>query len=480
MDKLYQDYAQTMMDTGGKLRSTSVNTGRASVQAINTLFQNPESNYSQIGNHLNALYKENGTIAGIVRYLQTHIPFNHYIFPTANEKTAFEVKGDLKEYVQVANFVDSYRVKFHAPYFLKQTLINGVSYFYKISNAKGVAYMEFPPEMCRIYSLSDGVYRWEVDIAKLSGAVGLPNELQKAIEDGAPTGDLDGNKKWSPDGKYFRVSDKGVAFSLDPSVMGAGTTTSELSSVLIDAIRVKQEKDNVELKDTLDTVKVIHSRIPINKDTGIPQMPAKTAKVYDTALKRSLPKGIVGITSPLEINAVNMHGGGNSKVYESLNKAQEQLFLSSSTPSNLFGGNTTSSNIVKLSVQKDASWLYAKVLPLLESYYNYELMKYKAESGMVWKIGFVKQSNYTMKDDIQITEKQLQQGGSRLVYLASTGLTPVEIYGLLIAEQHMLDIDAIMVPKATSFNTSGSDSGTNGRPVTDNPTDDTERINDAN
>ena len=477
-NRLYQDYAQTMAD--GKLSIGNANTGRATITTINNLFRNPEENYSEIGTYMNSLYKENGTISGTIKYLQSHIPYNHYIYPTVNEKSTFNVGGSMEEYMGVANFIESYRIKFFAPYFVKQTLIHGVSYFYKVSNAKGIAFMEFPSSMCRVYAHSDGVYRWEIEVSKLNGATGLPNEIQKAIEDGAPKGtELEGDKRWSPDGKFFRVSDKGVAFSLDHSVMSSGATVSELANVLTDALRVKAEKSNVEIRSTLDTIKIIHSKIPIDKD-GTPTMPAKTAKIYDSALKRSLPAGITGITSPLDINAVNLTGGGDSKVYDSLDKSQEQLFLSAGTSSQLFGDKTSSSNVVKLSIQKDANWIYTKVLPLLQNYYNYELSKYKSESSMVWKVGFIEQSNFSMKDDTLIFEKQLQQGGSRLRYLASTGMTPVEVYGLLMMEQQMLDIDSIMIPKATSFNTSGSAGvGEVGRPKTDNPTDDTDRINDA-
>ena len=94
---------------------------------------------------------------------------------------------------------------------------------------------------------------------------------------------------------------------------------------------------------------------------------------------------------------------------------------------------------------------------------------------MTWKMKFVRQSNFTIKDDVAIAEKQLTLGGSRLEFLASTGLSPVEVYGRLLMEQKMLNIDTFMIPKQTSF-TMGSETG---RPTTDNPTDDTDRINDA-
>lgn len=444
----------------------------------------PEANYATLSDYMQTMYKENGVVSGNIKYFQSHLTYNHYLYPTVSSKGSRSIldsikSSDMEEFMGAANHIEQYNIKFFAPYFVKQTLLNGVSYFYKIADSKGITYMEFPPSMCRIYAHSSGVYRWEVDISKISSATSLPKELQSAVESGAPEGDLEANKNWSDDGKYYRVGDKGVAFTLDYGAMShGGTTNSEFANIIHESIRMRREKDNIEMKDTLDTTKIIHSKIPIDKD-GVPQMPAKTAKIYDTALKRSLPKGIAGITSPLEVSVLNMDKAGNFKVYDSLNKASEQMFMSTGTPSNLFGAITTSSNIVKLAIQKDANWLYTKVLPLLENYYSYEMSTYKTNSGVVWKLGFIRQSNFSMKDDVQIPKEGLSNGTSRLRYMAAIGMNPVEACGLLTLEQQVLDIDSIMVPKSTSFNTSGSEDSEIGRPPTDEPTDDTDRINDA-
>ena len=50
-------------------------------------------------------------------------------------------------------------------------------------------------------------------------------------------------------------------------------------------------------------------------------------------------------------------------------------------------------------------------------------------------------------------------------------------------EQKIMDIDELLIVKPTSFTTSKRDQVQRkdvGRPKTDNPTDDTERINDSN
>lgn len=478
LDKLQLDYAKSLADTGGFLASQTANLNRVSPNTIRNFFQDTETSVGDIASYMEALYQQNGIVNGTIKYLQSHLTYNHSIYPTMNAKSGYAMSNDNEEYAEVANEVDSYNIKFFAPYFIKRALLSGVGYFYEIKDSRGVAYLEFPVEWCRVYEINSSVYRWELDISQLNAdSVGLPTEIQRALEQHA-SGQTEDEKKWS-EGKWYKLGDKAVAFALDLSVLRtAGVQISELASILLESINLENAKNNVEIVDTLDTVRLLHSEIPTDKD-GRPLMSSKTARIYDRQFKNSLPKGVAGITSPMKITNVPLSGSGNNSSYSTLEKSQEQLFLATGTPSNLFGGNTTSSNIVKMAVQKDANWLYTNALPLLENFYNYKLSKFKTSSGMTWKIKFIRQSNFTLKEDIANTEKQLSMGGSRLDYLASVGMAPAEVFGKLLMEQQMLDIDSIMLPKSTSFTMSGSDAGSSGRPKTEEPTDDTVRINDS-
>ena len=79
-------------------------------------------------------------------------------------------------------------------------------------------------------------------------------------------------------------------------------------------------------------------------------------------------------------------------------------------------------------------------------------------------------------------------------YLAACGFSPIEVISQLKFEQEALDIDSLMVVKPTSNTLSSKDAqsghstirnsfnpnkGKIGRPETDNPTDDTDRLDDA-
>jgi hypothetical protein len=76
----------------------------------------------------------------------------------------------------------------------------------------------------------------------------------------------------------------------------------------------------------------------------------------------------------------------------------------------------------------------------------------------------------------------LANGGSRTEYLAHCGMTPIEIVNMLVFEQRILTIDDLMIAKQTSYTMGGDQTDGQseaGAPESDDPTDTTTRIKDA-
>lgn len=483
LDKEYQEFVRMQADNAQVLSVTNPSILN-NTSAIKNLFNDPYSNNDSIASAMEELYNRNGIIKGIIKYLQSHLTFNHAIYPKMTVETGFEPQEDLSEYGEVANYIDLYNIKYFAPFFVKEMLIKGTVYLYELSDKSGVSYMQFPTSWCRVNMMENGLFRWELDMSNISEMSEIfPKEIQNAYETFNGGGTIsEDDKNWS-EGQWYRLSDKGFALALDQNIMTHGVAISELSNTLLESSSLEKAKGNVEVKDDLDTIRLIHSKIPVD-NSGKVKMSASMASKYNQQVNRSLPRGVASVTSPLEITNVPINGAGDKSAYDMVNKAEEQLFLSTGTPANLFGADTSSSRIVQLAIQKDANWLYTNVLTLLENYYNYRLGKFKTQSGMSWRLNFIRQSYYTLKDDINFVKEQLSFGGSRLDYLAAVGMSPSEILGKLIMEQKMINIDSIMLPKQTSHTmSSGSSSPTNGgdvgRPETETPTEGTERIRDA-
>lgn len=479
MFRKHLDYAKALADSSETLVAPTTRISGVTQQMLTTYLDDPVSSFEDISKLMNILYTSNGIIKRNVNYYSTMLTLNHSIYPTMNEKSGMEVSDeDMEDYVGAANFIEDLDVKRYVPYFISQTLKNGYSLFYKIQDNKGVAYMEFPIQFGRIYSIENGVYRWAVDIDALEK---IPDEnLPPEMVQARGSADREG-EDWFK-GKYFKLKEKGVAFTFDQSVLSnGGVAVSEFTSLIAGAIRLENARNKLEIKDSLDGVKLIHSQIPVDKE-GMPQMDAKIAAKYDKSMKRSLPKGVVPITNPMKVTNIALNGAGDTKAYESVDRATTSLFYDMGTPSAMFGGSTTSSNIVKISNTKDIAWAYGVILPVFESYYNSEMSKYKSKKGFRWKMRIMRQTVYTFGDDIKNAKEQLTLGGSRMDFLAMNGMSPLEIVGKLMLEQRAISIDMLMIPKQTSHTMPGGGKGGEGvgRPTSDDPTDDTDRLNDAN
>lgn len=474
------DFAKALSDNSETMRSQVSRTTSVTQQQLSRFLGNPLTNYLDISKLMNALYTGNGIIKQHIKYYSSLLTLNHTIVPIMNERSGWDIsKVTLEDYVMAANFVKRLNIKRHAPHFIKQTLMNGYSLFYKMQDKKGIAYLEFPIRFGKIYSLENGVYRWAIDVDSVKDSTPgvLPVEIENAI--------ANGNRKdenWI-DGKYFKLKDKGVAFCFDQEVLSnGGIAVSEFSNLIGSAIKLENARNKLEIKDDLDGVKLVHSQIPVDKN-GRPQMESKVAAKYDKSMRSSLPKGIVPITNPMKVTNIALNGAGDTKAYESVGRSTASLFFDMGVPSPMFGGETTSSNIVKISNVKDITWVYNVILPLIEDYYNYEMSKYKSPNNFAWNVKIMRQSQFTFSDDQKVAKEQLNLGGSRLDFLAMSGMEPIEVVGTLGLEQQVLDIDSLMKPKQTSHTMSkggSTESSTPGRPQSDNPTDDTDRLNDAN
>nr|DAM04562.1 MAG TPA: Portal protein [Caudoviricetes sp.] len=436
----------------------------------------------------------NGGYKRVIKYLSSLMTFDHTIFPAFNNpleavKNAESIK---EEWSNMAIFVDRLNPKFNLPLITERILTNGVTYMYKIEDSAGISYQELPVGFCRVSYMEDGVYRYEVDVTKLSDATmyDYPAEIQKAYTDSKA-----GKKDKLAEGKFYQVSNKGTAFTIDADVLiNAGLALPTLANALVDTVRVDNAKAGMESIDDLDNSKIVHSEIETNKD-GRPVMDLPTVKAYHEAVKKALPEGSVAITNPFKTSVMSMNGTGRDGKFALLDKAIDQLYISTGVSAQLFADDNSSSQALERSIQVDSQWLYSSLLPLFTNYYNYELSQVSSK-GVVWKAKFLPISHFDKYEANKVYKDQLTYGGSRLEYLASSGLSPLEVANMLSFEQQVLNIDEVMVAKQNSHTMSGNEASQKesnqdnpspneeeeaeaGRPPSENPSDTTVRIKDS-
>ena len=474
-------YAKASTDAGSAISGTSsiARIGTTTRAQIENYLSDTSANAGEIAALMDNLYHTNGSVQKIIDYYTSILTYNYNIYPDLNEKDGTDVGAiTLEEQLSVASAIDKYQIDLHAPYFVRSALINGIAFFYEISTSSGVAYLEFPISLCRIVMVEDGVYRWGIDVGSIRAAdiedvKDFPTEIRNAIE----SGPQENNNKWS--GDYYIVGNKGFAITFDMSVIKkGGVAVSPFASMLLDSLEIDKAKSNVDIKDDMDAVRIVHGKIQTDTQ-GVPMIAPEEASEWMRILRGALPRGVATAVTPFDLENINLSGSGNQSAYSTVSDSQKQLFSSAGVPNAMFGADTKSSNIVKISAQKDANWAFEHIVPAINAYYNSVMKKIKTNSGIKWKFKMFQHSNFNKDEDLKHLKDAISFGGSRTDYLAALGMSPLEIYSKLSLEQRVLNIDSIMVPKPTSHTLSGTSSDKTGRPSTDNPTDDTDRINDS-
>lgn len=475
-------FAQILADPKARFKAGTAATTEKN--NLKTYIKKPYDNAARIAATVREASVTSGVFAKVIDYYQSILTYNYTIYPVLGNKTyQLDTSGMQDAYTDIAYELRKYNIKYYAPYILKEILIDGVVFLYEVQDSTGsIEYLKMPIDWCKISGQENGVYRYMLDMSKVKSDVVdyLPEEIQTAYDSYQNKSGTDDTDKWY-DKKWYFI-ENGVAFTFDiNTLVNDGLAVSPMVGMIIDNLSLQQAKDNVDVKDSLDTVRLIHSKIPLDKD-GVPQIDLETAKIFDNAIRTRMPEGVVTVTTPTALDNVPLTGSGNAGAYDTVGKSIEQLFYDLGTSSSLFGGSTTSSNIVKESIKKDAYYLYANFLPLLENYYNSKIALVKTSTDNEWSIKFIRQSNFTLDDDTKRLKEQLSFGGSRLDYMAACGFLPEEIVPKLEFEQRVMNIDSIMVVKPTSNTISGKQAASDsqaGRPTESNPSDDTERINDS-
>lgn len=472
----HQRFASTSATFTGQSSSASRGIDE---KRLKSMLQDPAKNASNVAGLSKSMKQINGIYKKIVNYQSSLLTFDHTIYPVMQNpmQDAGDAQALQQAFAQTAIFVDRLNPKFNLPLFTEKLFTNGVTFQYKIEDSKSVAYMEVPQSLCRVAYLEDGVYRYQFDMSKLTEATALvyPKEFQSAFT--AFQGG--GSKDQFIEGKWYQVSDKGVAFTIDPDVlMQAGQAMPPMANSLVDALKIESAKDSMESTAQLDNSKIVHSRVPID-EKGRPTMELPVVMEYHNALKRNLPEGAVAITNPFETKASSLNGTGKDGKFALLDKTVDTLFDGAGVSKLLFSGDGTSSQALDRSQMVDTMYLYSYLLPMYANYYNYELKK-AGKKGVQWKIKFLSMTWMNQDDAIARAKDQLTFGGSRLEYLAYCGMTPLEVANMLVFEQRVLSIDDYMIAKQTSNTLSGDPNAEEaGAPKSDDPTDTTTRINDS-
>ena len=419
---------------------------------------NPYDNISTLQQVSSILRSSNGIYAKILIYNSTMLTNNHMITPISTGNITSKEKM-LKAYEDVSNFVNKYSIKKLACWIYDRVLEQGELYTYKIEGKNQHIIQEFPSQLCKITAIEDNVKRFAINLNGISkdALVYMPTEIQNAYNlfksNKLP-------KDMLIDGSYYQVSNKGTAFTLEKQ---QSKGVPFYCSLFDDLMELEDMKDLKSGNAVIESTKLIHQKLPIDKETGKVLMDMSVAKTYHNATKANMPKGTAITTNPLDLEAISL-ADSSTKLDNDIYQSMENAFDTAGINSEIFNGKKNSNMAITSGLVVD-SLLPKRLQMMVEDWINYELSTYK-KNGTKWKFKFIDSTHFDKEDRCTKARENMAYGGSRFEFLACQGYDPLEGINLLKAEQ-LIGLDDIMIPQATSHTLSNSNGDDNGRPKTE-------------
>jgi hypothetical protein len=454
-----ESFIGTKLDPMSNQRSLSY--GNLDKDEISRLLKSPYTNYKQLQNYSHLFMSMEGIYYRIIKTFSGMLTYDHMLIPYAENNALIKYKKKLKECYDTASvYLEKLNLKGNLPMFAEAYFTDGECYYYKVEDATGIIYQKIDNEYCLPYKNENGLWRFVVDCSKLATVTDIttyPVEIQKAMVVYTSKGSMDSSMFLFD--KYYPVKN-GICFSV---VNDGKHGTPPFAFLFGDLIGLELKK---ELKDKIDRVnntKMIHNKIETkDKDTMVDP---KVAKTYNDAIKRNLvqknlDEGIFTITNPFEASVLNLDTK-NAQTENIIKNSIYQVYSEIGMSEMLFNSEKGGAEALKKSLVNDTTYVVNTLLEMFNCYVNEELRALKTKIRMKC---IILDNTYYNKDDRRSTSlSELAYGGSRLRYLADTGLTPMQGMNLLQSEQ-ILGIDKLFVPAQSSHTMSDSTSK-KGRPT---------------
>ena len=417
---------------------------------------NPYSNVETLQQASMLLKATNGIYKKILNYQSTILTNDYMIYPVYIDKIKTSEKME-KSYQDVALYLDKFRIKELACWIYERVLEQGELYLYKLEDNTGIVFQEIPNTLCKITSIENNVQKFSINLAKLNDklVLSMPSEIQKLyrrFKSGAI------KEKDLIDKSFYEISKNAVAFNLDKY---ATKGLPFFCTAFDDLMELEDMKDLKSENAIIESIKLIHQKLPIDKDTGVVLMDFNVAKAYHNATKANLPKGTSITTNPLDLQAVTLSDGSN-KINDNVARSLDNIYDTLGINNELFNGNKSTNEAIATGIIADGL-LSKRLQMLVQNWINYELSLYK-KNGVVWQMRFIDTTHFDRDSRAKAAREDMAYGGLRTEYLATKGYTPLESRNLLKMEQ-LMGFDSLMIPQASSHTASSSDSV--GRPEKD-------------
>lgn len=432
--------------------------------SVRRALEDPVRNVDTLQSVSSILKNTNGIYGNVIRYGSQMLTNDYFLVPLSNNKMKSKKKA-LKSQYEAANYLRRFNIKSTCPWIYRRVIEQGELYIYKVEHENTFVFQEIPNWMCKIFGVLDGVIKYGINLQKLNDKtiLDMPDEIKKAYKKFKSNKDSD--KKFKNElfeGSYYIV-ENGVAFTLDISNLKG---IPVYANIFDDLMELEDMKDLKSENAVVESIKLIHQKIPFDKEARRPLVSVKEASAYHYSTKENLPKGTSITTNPLDLQALNLSDSG-SKISDRVNQAEDAAFVTAGINKELFNGSKNSNEAIAMGIIID-SMLPFQIQEVVLNWLNYELRSNKATSD--WSMMFVGTTKINQDNKIKVARENATSGMLRSPWIATSGFEPYQ-YTNLAEFEATIGIADLMIPQQTAHTISSSD---NGRPSkTDNGEGDT-------
>jgi hypothetical protein len=421
-------------------------------EQIGNLLKDPLLSYRKLRDVSNWLYVNSPAYVNIVDYFSHLLSFDYLIYPAEVQKNKSTVKTRFQE---AAKMIRDSSVKEIYPEMLKRTFVNGSTYWYDLGDKTNTIYVEIDSRICQLAMVDDdNIWRFYIDFAyiKQDTYYEMPEEIRNAYDTW-----IEGGKRKDKEKRVIEGTEIEIQSNLYLVGKRGFTLTSHLEKVKNDYPLLtpmfkdfnSMDDNKGYLNDTLkaEAIKIVHLKIPTDEE-GFPLLPKEVIQAYHDSAKEHLPPNVTVVTTPFEIDGVALDKSQSNQT-NLVEHSQTVISNDSGISTTVFSTETT--NGLSYSTAKDV----AKMLPYY--YYFTNIANYKIKAQKM-QVKFLPHSFHQRSDQHKTYAADLPLGGSRMLWVATSGLEIYDAMKVLEFEQE-INIDELLPVKASAAQMSGDDGG---------------------
>jgi len=456
-----------LQNMNSSIRDTEVKIKSYSKEDIRKFNENPDRYQRQLMELSNYLYIISPQYRRLINHFSLMPTFDTHIIPYAmkdkpNKKTFKLAYNNISEYLEFMN------LKYEIPKIMINCFKEDTFYGYVYETADTFFIRKLPVKYCAISSIENGLLVFQFDFLYFNGKPERLEEFGDEFKIKFKKYQENSKLRWQEldlkNTVCFKVNDDELTYSTPP-----------FSGVFESVIEIDEFRKYRLNKERINNYKIIFEKIPMDsKSTEADSflISIEEALKYHSMTASAIDDSVGLALTPFEIDTVDFKS--DTADTNRVNDAIESFWNGAGVAANLMGSDTTSGNIIQMSIKNDEAISF-RLLRQIEKWINYRISGFNT-SSYKFKMEFIESTVYNVKELISTYKEMAMLGFPIITRLSSLlGVAGEEVSNMNYLESTVLELDKKFKPLQSSSTISSEQ---NGRPVNDSTSDSKQQTSD--